>query len=96
MTPSTYHLVPHLDLFVVGTSVCYLRLSLCSAALLRRLALLICHIIAPHPRYVPSDLFVTDESKQATQTKKMQKLQTRLPNHANAKDTEGLMKKQAP
>ncbi|KAF5390770.1 hypothetical protein D9757_004408 [Collybiopsis confluens] len=55
----TYHLVPHLDLFVVGTSVCYLRLSLCSAALLRRLALLICHIIAPHPRYVPSDLFVT-------------------------------------
>ncbi|KAF5382390.1 hypothetical protein D9757_009799 [Collybiopsis confluens] len=63
MTPSTYHLVPHLDLFVVGTSVCYLRLSLCSAALLRRLALLICHIIAPHPRYVPSDLFVTDGSK---------------------------------
>ncbi|KAF5375454.1 hypothetical protein D9757_009969 [Collybiopsis confluens] len=48
--PSTYHLAPHLDLFVVGTSVCYLRLSLCSAALLRRLALLICHNIAPHPR----------------------------------------------
>ncbi|KAF5381455.1 hypothetical protein D9757_009031 [Collybiopsis confluens] len=51
-SPSTYHLAPHLDLFVVGT-------SLCSAALLRRLALLICHIIAPHPRSVPSDLFVT-------------------------------------
>ncbi|KAF5363004.1 hypothetical protein D9757_013365 [Collybiopsis confluens] len=59
MTPSTYHLVPHLDLFVVGTSVCYLRLSFCSAALLRCLALLICHILAPHPRSVPLDLFVT-------------------------------------
>ncbi|KAF5388562.1 hypothetical protein D9757_004591 [Collybiopsis confluens] len=32
MTPSTYHLVPHLDLFVVGTSAYHLRLSLCSAA----------------------------------------------------------------
>ncbi|KAF5363013.1 hypothetical protein D9757_013368 [Collybiopsis confluens] len=38
MTPSTYHLAPHLDLFVVGTSAYHLRLSLYSAALLCRLA----------------------------------------------------------
>ncbi|KAF5390510.1 hypothetical protein D9757_005205 [Collybiopsis confluens] len=59
MTPSTYHLVPHLDLFVVGTSAYHLRLSPCSATLLCRLVLLLRHIVAPHPRSVPSDLFVT-------------------------------------
>ncbi|KAF5378426.1 hypothetical protein D9757_011152 [Collybiopsis confluens] len=53
MTPSTYHLAPHLDLFVVGTSAYHLRLSLCSAALLCRLVLLPCHIIAPHPPLRP-------------------------------------------
>ncbi|KAF5339713.1 hypothetical protein D9757_015455 [Collybiopsis confluens] len=42
-----------------GTSICHLRLSLCSVALLRCLALLLRHTVAPHSRSVASDLFVT-------------------------------------
>ncbi|KAF5336727.1 hypothetical protein D9757_015382 [Collybiopsis confluens] len=57
----TQYLPPgsHLDLFVVGTSICHLRLSLRFAALLRHLALLLRHTVAPHPCSITSDLFVT-------------------------------------